>query len=93
MSIVGLPGAIDQLRTMLEKTGFKVSVYLDVRKEISSLPAIITEAKYRDIPQLNLITRDEYEEGLRKMASTAQSMEKLEGDLACLTVTCEKSTA
>jgi hypothetical protein len=64
--------------------------YSRIADRYDDKPRAFAEAKNRAIARLDLISQAEYEEGLWKMTSAAQTGGKLEGDFSSLTVTCEK---
>jgi ubiquinone/menaquinone biosynthesis C-methylase UbiE len=76
---------------LLEKNGFSVSANIKTIIKKYRYDEIIGEAINRDMSQLNLISEDEYINGLHNMKIDAKKSDYLFGDISFLDLYAEKS--
>lgn len=81
---------ITELYKLLENNGFDISVNIWVEVKKFKYKNIIEETRNKDMSQLQIITEDEYQEGLNRMEEESKIAKEIIGDIAFTEIYGEK---
>jgi ubiquinone/menaquinone biosynthesis C-methylase UbiE len=78
------------LYKLFERNGFKIKMEIKLEVKKFKYKEIIKETKNRDMSQLQIISNEEYNNGLNKMEEDNRTNEYIMGDIATTEMFCEK---
>ena len=81
---------ITELYSLLESNGFEIKVHIKIEVKKFKYKDIIEETKNKDMSQLQIITEEEYKEGLARMEEESKTEKEIIGDIAFTEIYGEK---